>query len=261
MESKTLEISLDLIDDPRIAIRTQLDDNELDDLMADMKAQGLIEPIVVRPTGKRYELIAGARRTRAARLLNWGLIEAKIVDATDEQAFSMSLAENLQRKDVDPVDESAYVGEIMLRTKKSLAEVATMLHRTLEWVNSRYAIFGMDDEMKTFLAQGRISLGAAMELFAIENLRTRAYYMNWAAQNGVSVANAKRWRMAANSAEERATNAPPKSPEEMREVEVPKVILKCSECGGDVPQEEAEYVAVHSKCPVPPQADTKEGVA
>ena len=158
MANITKEISLDLIDDPRIAMRTQLDDPELDDLMADMKAQGLIEPVVIRPTGERYELIAGARRVRAARLLNWGLIEAKIIDATDDQAFSMRLAENLQRKDVDPVDESAYVGEIMLRTKKSLAEVATMLQRTTEWVYSRYAIFGMDDEMKGFLAQGRISL-------------------------------------------------------------------------------------------------------
>lgn len=260
MENSTKNISLDLIDDPRIAMRTQLDDEELDDLMADMKAQGLIEPIVVRPQGERYELIAGARRTRAARLLGWGLIEAKIIEASDDEAFSMRLAENLQRKDVDPVDEAAYVGEIMLRTKRSLEEVAAMLHRSLEWVNSRYAVFGMDDEMKGFLAQGRISLGAALELSQVKNFKTRQYYVNWAAQSGVSVANAKRWRLAANAAEERAANAPPKSPEEMREISTPKVFVQCAECGKDVAQELADYVPVHKQCSIPPKGDTEEGI-
>ena len=255
MESTTQKIPLDLIDDPRIAMRTELDDESLNELMADMKVNGLIEPIVVRPAGDRYEIIAGARRTRAARLLNWGLIEAKVFEATDEEAFAMRLAENLQRKDVDPVDEAAYVGEVMLRTHKSLEEVAQMLHRSKEWVDSRYAVFGMDDELKTFLAQRRISLGAALELSLIKNLRTRSYYVNWAAQFGVSVANAKRWREAANSAEERAANAPPKSPEEMREIPTPKVFVTCAECGQDVDMALAVSVSVHQKCPLPQAGD------
>jgi len=258
MENTTEKISLDLIDDPRIAMRTELDDESLNELMADMKAQGLIEPIVVRPVGERYEIIAGARRTRAARLLGWGLIEAKIVKVSDEEAFSMRLAENLQRKDVDPVDEAAYVGEVMLRTHKTLDQVAEMLHRSREWAESRFAVFGMDDELKVFLAERRISLGAALELSLIKNARTRSYYVNWAAQFGCSIPNAKRWRIAANLAEERAENAPPKSPDEMREVAVPKVFLTCAECGGDVAQELAAFVPVHNKCPVPPQAATKE---
>ena len=261
MESTTKKISLDAIDDPRIAIRTELDDESLNELMADMKVNGLIEPVVVRPVGNRYELIAGSRRTRAARLLGWGLIEAKIIECTDEEAFSMRLAENLQRKDVDPVDESAYVGEIMLRTHKSLEQVGEMLHQSPEWVKSRYAVFGMDDELKVYLAEGRISLGAALELSSIKNVRTRTYYVHWAAQNGVAVANAKRWRMAANSAEERRANSPPKSPEEMRDIPIPKVFLQCAECGGDVPQELADYVPVHKKCPAADEAATKEEAA
>ena len=253
MESITQKISVDLIDDPRIAMRTNLDDAELDELMADMKAQGLIEPIVVRPVGERYELIAGARRTRAARLLGWGLIEAKSVEVSDDEAFSMRLAENLQRKEVDPVDESAYVGEIMLREKKDLKEVSVMLHRTEEWVRSRYAVFGMLDELKAYLAQGRISLGAALELDQISNPRTRMYYIHWAGQNGVSVANAKRWCLAANAAEARTANAPPRSPDEMRDIPTPKVFLECAQCGVDIPQELATYVPVHEKCPSAPQ--------
>ena len=260
MENITKEIQLDLIDDPRIAMRTNLEDEDLDVLMADMDAQGLIEPIVVRPVAHRYELIAGARRTRSARLLGWELIEAKIVDASDEEAFSMRLAENLQRKDVNPVDESAYVGEIMLRKKTTFAEIAVMLHCTEEWVQSRYSVFEMPDELKSYLAQGRISLGAALELDQIKNARTRTYYVHWAGQNGVSVANAKRWRTAANAAEDRKERAPAPSSEEMREIPTPKVFLECAQCGADVAQELAAYVPVHEKCPSLPEADTKEEV-
>ena len=161
METTTQYISLDVIDDPRIAMRTELDDASLSELMADMKANGLIEPIVVRPVGTRYELVAGARRTRSARLLGWELIEAKSVVCTDEEAFAMRLSENLQRKDVDPVDEASYIGEIMLRTHKDPAEVAAMLHRSAEWIRVRLAVYEMPDYLKQVLATKQISLGAA----------------------------------------------------------------------------------------------------
>jgi len=254
MESRTQTISLDQIDDPRIAIRSELDDDELNELMADMKLHGLIQPIVVRAVADRYEIIAGARRTRAARLLGWGLIEAKIVEVTDDEVFSMRLAENLQRKDVDPVDEASYVGELMLRTHKTPEQIAEVLHRSFAWVQARIAVFSMSDELKAYLAQKRISLGAALELSLISNPRTQSYYVNWAAQFGVSVANAARWRNAANAAEERQANATPANPEEMRDVAAPIVYLKCAECGGEVPQELAAYVPVHQKCPPPKEA-------
>lgn len=243
------KIPLDLIDAPRVAMRITIDDEDLGELMANMKAQGLIEPVVLRPVGDRYELIAGARRCRAARLLGWELIEAKIIEATDEEVLAMRLAENLQRKDTNPVDDAAYVGEIILRTKKSLEEVARDLKYSIGWVQSRYAVFGMDDITKEYLSQGRISLGAALELSQIKSGKTRLYYTHWAAQNGVSVANARRWRLAANDAEERAQKAPAPNSAQMREQALPRVFVKCAECGSELPQEEAEYVAVHGKCP------------
>lgn len=230
-------------------MRTNLDDDSLQELKADMKANGLIEPVVLRPMGKRYELIAGARRTRAARLLGWGLIEATIRKCTDEEAFAMRLAENLQRQDVDPVDEAAYIGEIMLRTKKTPAEVAAMLHRSAEWVRVRLAVFEMPDYLKRFLAMRQITLGVALELAEIKTEYTRKYYANWAAQNGVTVATAKRWKAVANDASERLGVAPPADPQTIRATPTPIIMQECAECAVSAPIEEMQSVYVHTRCP------------
>lgn len=249
MEIKTAQISLDLIDDPRISVRSKLDDPELEDLMADMEVHGLIEPVILRPVGNRYELIAGARRTRAARLLNWETILALVREASDDEAYSMRLAENLQRKDANPVDEASYVGEIMLREKKSPEQIMTTLHRSKRWVDERIAVFKMDAVMQEYLFEGRISLGAALELSQIEREKSRIYYTHWAAQNGVSIANAKAWKNRANAIFAGNENAPPPDPGSIERVETPRVFVSCGECGVEFPQEEAEYVAVHKVCP------------
>ncbi len=242
-------ISLDLIDDPVIAMRTELDDEQLDELMASMKSEGLIEPVVLRPVGDRYEVIAGHRRTRAARLLNWPNVEAKIISATDDQTFAMRVAENLTRKDLDPVDEAQFLGETMLKYKKTDEELAYMINRRIEWVRERLEVFNMPDYIQAHLKLKKYPLGAALWIARITNENTRCTYANWAAVNGVSVQGAKRW----HDLERAGDNRQPIKVEEIMDQNsgAPRVrnVVPCAKCGRDAYMDESLSVWVHRSCP------------
>lgn len=243
------QVSLDIIDDPKIAMRTEIDDAELQELMASMSELGLLEPIVVRPVGDRYEIIAGHRRSRAARLLSWTHIEAKIMEATEDEVFALRLAENLQRKDTNPVDEASFIGEIMLKHNKTEDEMARLLKRTPKWVHERIEVFRMPDYIQQHLKQKLYALGAALWLGRIEKEATRFYYANWAAINGVTVAQAERWYLNLKQNEFVLDINKEIVVEAGTPREIVRQVVKCARCGGDVFLDEADNAFVHRVCP------------
>lgn len=246
------KISLDLLDDPLIAMRSDVQDENIEELMSDMESAGLIQPITVRQVGERYEVIAGHRRTTAARRLGWPVIEAKIVIADDDSAFSMRAMENLSRSDVNPADEAMYVGQLIRKKGKSYQEVAKLFNRSENWIEQRLAIFDMPHYLKEYVGQKRISLGAALHLVRIENERTREYYCHWAALHGVSVSGAKRFLDLWLSEREQMTT----DPEIMAAAALGsgQFVAKqtCVACQKEVPLPELVNVWVHEGGECPP---------
>lgn len=247
----TAEISLDLIDDPEIQMRSELDDDELQELMRSMSEVGLIEPVVLNKKGIRFEVIAGHRRVRAARLLGWSFIHAKIEEVSDEQALALRIAENLTRKDVDPVDEASFVGEIMLRYKKSEREVAQLLNRSDAWVRDRITIFEMPPHIQDHLRHKRYPLGAALWLMQMPSEKERDYYANWAAINGVSVAGAKQWALMAQARQTPFVAGEVEIRNDAGQVQRVRKIVPCGICKKDVFLDEANSVWVHPSCTIP----------
>lgn len=245
MESNANFIPLDLIDDPRIAMRTTTKDDSIDELMEDMRSVGLIQAIVVRRAGDRYELIAGHRRTTAARLLGWATIKADVVEADDDKALAMRTIENLSRRDVDPVDEAVYIAEIRERTHKDARAIAESIHRSVEWVEARLAVFDMPDYLQTHLKNRKLSLGAALELSQIESENTRRYYSNYAALNGVSVATARQWRITVNAqkplSDEERSQIIAQNPQYTEE----RKVVQCARCAKPCYLDRAVSVFVH----------------
>lgn len=246
---QTKNLPLDLIDGPKLAVRTITDDEDLEDLMTSMRELGLLEPIVVRPVADRYEIIAGHRRDRAARLLNWTHIEAKIIHADEEEVFALRLAENLQRKDIDPVDEACFIGEIMLKYKKTAQDMATLLKRSQKWIDERIEVFEMPKYIQDHLKLRKYPLGAALWIARIENEKTRQYYANYAAINGVTVAAAHRWYVSLKENEFILSNIKEVvegagTPQEQR-----RTVVKCARCGQDLFLDEADSVFIHPICP------------
>lgn len=194
MKDETIqEISIDLIDDPEFAMRTELDRNQLWELADNIKQNGLINPITVRPKNNRYEVVAGHRRLSACKIAGKIKINCVVRELTDDQVFEIMSAENLERADVDPVDEAIFLSKELLRTQKTPLELAKQIRRSLAYVESRLAIGEMPDYLQEYLKTGQIKIGVALNLAKIDDDNRRRVWVDMAVRDGVSVALSEYW--------------------------------------------------------------------
>lgn len=193
MEENIKEISVDLIDDPQFAMRTELDRNALFDLADNIKQNGLINPITVRPKNSRYEVVAGHRRLSACKIAGKVKINCVVRELTDDQVFEIMTAENIERADVDPVDEAIHLSREIERTGKSVNELAKQIRRSVAYVESRLVIGAMPDYMQEHLKSGAMKIGVALNLFQISNDGRRRLWVDLAVRDGISVAQAELW--------------------------------------------------------------------
>jgi ParB family chromosome partitioning protein len=212
---KIYEIYTDQIDDPKDAMRSELDRNALFDLAENIKQNGLINPITVRlvhtqacnsigakfEIGKpcmcgdrlRYEVVAGHRRLSACKIAGIIKISCVVRDLNDHQTFEIMAAENLERADVDPVDEAIFISNFLQKTGKSVTEVAKALKRSVAYVESRLMVGKMPDYMQAYLKNKEISLGVCLSLIEITDEATLRTWTDMAVRDGVSVAQADYW--------------------------------------------------------------------
>jgi ParB/RepB/Spo0J family partition protein len=185
------EIFSDKIDDPQFAMRGELDINSLHELADNIKHNGLINPITVRPKGDRFEVVAGHRRISACKIAGIIKIPCVVRELTDKETFAIMTAENLERADVDPVDEADHLARHMEMTGESVAEVAKSIRRSVSYVETRLTVGRMPDYMKDYLKAGTLKLGVALALFQIENETIREKWTHLAVEQGTSVATAE----------------------------------------------------------------------
>ena len=187
------EIFTDRIDDPSSPMRSELDRAALFELADNIKQNGLINPITVRPVGDRYEVVAGHRRLSACKIA--GLIKLKCVvrELSDNEVFAIKAAENLERADVDPVDEANFIKAYITQTDQTISQVAKALRRSVAYVETRLMIGLMPDYMQTYIKHGDLKLGAALALVQITDDVRRHVWVDMAVRDGVSVAQAEYW--------------------------------------------------------------------
>ncbi len=185
------EIMADLIDDPEHAMRTELNRDQLFELADNIKANGLINPITVRPKNNRFEVVAGHRRFAACKIAGKIRIPCVVRNLDDNQTFAVMAAENLERADVDPVDEAMFIIKYMEQTNQTIPEVAKALRRSISYVETRLIVGEMPDYMQQYLKTGQIKLGVALALVQIENEAIRERWTHLAVEQGISVATAE----------------------------------------------------------------------
>jgi ParB family chromosome partitioning protein len=249
---QVLEIPLHLIDEPKLAMRSDVDGDDIQQLVSDIKAVGLMQPINVRPVGDRYEVIAGHRRTRAHKILGWPTIKAIITDAGDDEAFTMRTIENLSRHDVNPVDEATYIGTMMTEHNKTIEQIAELVHRSRDWVTQRLDVFNMPDYLQDHIRTKRVSLGVALELNKIENDEQKRSLVSFAAVNGCTIPQAKRWVLDVQSQISSAPRPAEHIAGAVGEMPVHIMLVRCARCGEQIPLEEAVSVWVHRGTECPP---------
>lgn len=163
----TRNIPLDLIDASPTNPRKTIDEAKLAELGASMASPvGQIHPILVRPAGERFEIVAGERRWRAAGIAGLATIRAEVRDIPDDVVREMQLVENAGREDVHPLEEAIALDGLVQcgRTPEYLAD---RLGRPVRWVQRRIALLGLVDEARAWLQSGRLPITHAQQLAAL----------------------------------------------------------------------------------------------
>ncbi|MGM0525943.1 MAG: ParB/RepB/Spo0J family partition protein [Pseudomonadota bacterium] len=149
--------------------RKDMSPEALEDLAASVKAQGIIQPIVVRPVSDgEYEIIAGERRWRAAQLAKLELVPCLIKDVTDEAAVAIALIENIQREDLNAMEEANALQRLLDEFKMTHQDVAQAVGKSRTTVTNLLRLNNLESGVKTLLERGDIDLGHAKLLLALQ---------------------------------------------------------------------------------------------
>lgn len=166
-------IPLDLLQRGQYQPREDMRQDSLEDLADSIRSQGVVQPIVVRPVGQsggatqRYEIIAGERRWRAAQLAEIGEIPAVVRDVEDEDAIAMALIENIQRENLNPLEEARALDRLIREFDLTHAEAATAVGRSRASVSNLLRLQELSDKVKALLESRELDMGHARALLSI----------------------------------------------------------------------------------------------
>jgi ParB family chromosome partitioning protein len=149
-----------------------MDEQALAELAASIRSQGLMQPLLVRPLGgERYELIAGERRWRAAQLAGLAEVPALVREVPDEAALAMALIENIQREDLNPMEEAAGIQRLIDEFRMTHERAADAVGRSRSATSNLLRLLKLAKPVQEMLMQGRLEMGHARALLALEGAR------------------------------------------------------------------------------------------
>ncbi len=209
--TKIVQISIEKIVAGPHAQRLEVEDEGLGELAASIRRIGIIVPLLVRPDGDRYVIIAGHRRFAAAG--NSGLAEVPCCIRKDKEADSaeVSLAENLFRTDLTPVERASALKDVLDKEIMTVTELARAVHRSEHWLAQQIAILSWPVDVIGLVHRGKISVSAASNLALITADDYRGFLLHNAEENGVTARVTAAWLQAwrAASPVEEAVEAEP----------------------------------------------------
>ena len=165
-------LKLDQLGPGRYQPRTKMDEASLQELAASIRAQGLMQPILVRPLTKdRYEIIAGERRWRAAKLAGLSEVPVVVRDVPDQAALAMALIENIQREDLNPLEEAQGVQRLVREFKLTHQEAADAIGRSRTATTNLLRLLNLEKSVQQRMLEGQIDMGHARALLSLEGRR------------------------------------------------------------------------------------------
>ncbi len=164
------EVSVHQIQPGRYQPRRDMEPQALEDLAASIKAQGVIQPIVIRPVGPdNYEIIAGERRWRASQMAGLSQIPVVIRNVPDEAAIAMALIENIQRENLNPVEEAVALQRLQQEFDLSQQQVAEAVGKSRSTITNLLRLLNLTTEVRTLLERGDLEMGHARALLTLND--------------------------------------------------------------------------------------------
>lgn len=168
-ETPNLQVEVDRIASNPSQPRRSFDEAKIDELAASVRDQGIIQPLLVRRTGEGYELIAGERRLRAARKAGLREVPVIVREASNSETLQLALLENLQREDLNPIEEAAAYQRLQEEFELSQEEIAQKVGRSRPAVANCMRLLLLPREVQQEVAQNKLPAGQARALLGLES--------------------------------------------------------------------------------------------
>jgi ParB family chromosome partitioning protein len=187
-----LEIDIDLIEPSPYQPRTRFSESALDELARSIQASGIIQPLVVRQVGERYQLIAGERRWRASQRAGLSRVSAIVRQVSDELALEMTLVENIQREDLNPIEAARAYDRLMTEFQLTQDAVAERTGKDRATVANAIRLLKLESSIQDWIEEGKLTAGHGRGLLAVADQQLRRRYAKRAARGGLTVRQIER---------------------------------------------------------------------
>jgi ParB family chromosome partitioning protein len=189
--SDQVEIDLDRIDPNPFQPRQRFLEAELAELAASIKEHGLVQPVVVRPRDDRYQLVVGERRVRAAQRAGLLRIPAVVREVPDARMGELALVENIQRENLDPIEEAEAYRDLMARLSLTQAEVAQRVKKDRSTVSNSLRLLNLSESIRAAIREGSLAPGHGRAILAAPEA-AREKLARKIVRNGLSVREAEK---------------------------------------------------------------------
>src|SRR6202521_3976372 len=186
------QIDIDLIEPSPYQPRTRFREEALDELARSIQASGIIQPLVVRPIGSRFQLIAGERRWRAAQRAGLTKVAVIVRQASDELALEMTLVENIQREDLNAIEAARAFELLMAEAQLTQEAVAARTGKDRATVANAIRLLKLEPTIQDWIEEGKLTAGHGRALLAVPDPQLRMRYAQRAARGGLTVRQIER---------------------------------------------------------------------
>jgi len=191
-DTALLRIPVDRVRPNPFQPRQQFDDTELEELASSIRANGLLQPIVVRAKGAEYELVAGERRLRAAQRAGLQEIPAIVRQVGDHEALELALIENLQRSDLNPIEEARAYERLRDEFGLTQEQIAARVGKRRSTIANALRLLRLPQDLQDELAAGRLTAGHARALLSVDSPEEQRRLAREFLRTGASVRDAER---------------------------------------------------------------------
>lgn len=192
LDNSLQEVALDLVSPNPYQARAMWNEQDLAELADSIRANGVIQPVIVRPFQGGYQLVAGERRFRAAQMASLATIPALVREVTDEQLFEWSLVENIHRRDLNAIERAKAYQRYLAAFSLTQVEAAQRLGEDRSVIANYIRLLDLPEEIKLMLVDGRLSMGHARAILALPTDELRRKLANRAMAGRLSVREVER---------------------------------------------------------------------
>lgn len=167
--------------------RKSFDGEKLEELAVSIKEHGLIQPVILRKAAIGYEIVAGERRWRASRIAQLKEIPCIIKELTDEENMLFAIIENMQREDLNPIEEAEGLNQMIHTFGLTQEQVSKSIGKSRPYITNSLRLLKLPEEVRNMVSSGQLSMGHARALAGMEDLEKQIQIANYAVEEGISV--------------------------------------------------------------------------